>query len=133
ELRRSAVPYLRIDTADPTDKLGNRGRWTIHNVRLACKHLADAVRSVARDDVGAVYIPIAQEFPALYRDLAFISVARLFRKPVAVHLHGGSFGDFYESQSSLIRRMLRAVIGSATVGIVLTDRLRPALECVLPS
>src|SRR5437763_510970 len=72
ELQRNSLPYLRVDTADPTDELGNRGRWTIHNVRLAFEHLVDVVRNVARDDIGAVYIPIAQEFPALFRDLAFI-------------------------------------------------------------
>jgi glycosyltransferase involved in cell wall biosynthesis len=133
ELRRASIPCLRVDTSDPKDELGNRGHWTVHNVRLAFEHLGDAVKKIARNDVGAVYIPIAQEFPALFRDLIFIAVARLFRKPVAVHLHGGAFADFFRSQSRPSRGVLHAVIGGAAVGIVLTDRLRPQLECVLPS
>lgn len=133
ELRRASVPYLRIDTADPTDKLGNRGRWTLHNVRVAFGHIATAVRKVGRKDVAAVYVPIAQEFPALLRDLAFIALARLARKPVVIHLHGGAFADFYNAKPRSVRWVIRTVMNGASAGIVLTDRLRPALECVLPS
>jgi glycosyltransferase involved in cell wall biosynthesis len=133
ELRRSRVRYVRVDTADPADALGNRGRWTLHNVVLACRHLVEAVRKIARADVSAVYIPIAQDFPALFRDLAFILAARLFAKPTVVHLHGGAFGDYYGSRSRPTRRMLDAAFRGVDIGIVLTDRLRPALECVLPS
>lgn len=132
ELRRASVPYLRLDTADPTDALANRGKWTFHNARLACTHLFEAVRKITRRDVHAIYVPIAQEFPALLRDLAFLGIARLARKPAAVHLHGGDFERFYRSNGLLIRWFIRSIVGSAAVGIVLTDRLRPELECVLP-
>jgi glycosyltransferase involved in cell wall biosynthesis len=80
-----------------------------------------------------VYIPIAQEFPAFGRDLAFIFIARLARKPVAIHLHGGFFGMFYNSQGRLTRWLVRSLVGNVAVGIVLTEQLRPALECVLPA
>jgi len=132
ELRRAHVPYARVDTADPKDELGNRGEWTVHNIELALRHLVDAVRKVSKPDVHVVYIPIAQEFPALFRDLAFIGIGLLFRKPVVVHLHGGAFADFYGSRRPLTQRALRAVIGRAAVGIVLTEQLRPSLECVIP-
>jgi glycosyltransferase involved in cell wall biosynthesis len=132
ELRRASVPYQRLDTSDPTDALANRGTWTFHNATLACAHLFKAVRRIARRDVHAVYVPIAQEFPALLRDLAFLGIARLARKPAAVHLHGGDFERFYRSRSRPVRWFIRSIIGGAAVGIVLTDRLRPALECVLP-
>jgi glycosyltransferase involved in cell wall biosynthesis len=133
ELRRASVPYLRIDTADPTDKLGNRGRWTFHNVCGAFGHIVTAVRRMNRKDVAAVYVPIAQEFPALLRDLAFIALARLAKKPVAIHLHGGAFAEFYNSNPRGVRWIIRTVMHGASAGIVLTDRLRPALECVLPA
>src|SRR5437773_359521 len=32
ELRRAGVPVVRVDTADRGDDLGNRARWTPHNV-----------------------------------------------------------------------------------------------------
>jgi glycosyltransferase involved in cell wall biosynthesis len=133
ELRRASIPYLRIDTADPTDELENRGRWTLHNVCVAFGHVAAAVRKIRRKDVAAVYVPIAQQFPALFRDLVFIALARLNRKPVAIHLHGGAFAGFYNSQSRGVRWLIRNVLDGVCVGIVLTDRLRPSLECVLPS
>ncbi len=133
ELRRASIPYLRVDTADPRDELVNRGTWTIHNIALAVEHLVRASREMFRRDVGGVYVPISQEFPALLRDLLFIALAHLARKPVVVHLHGGAFGEFYESRTRPTRWLIRTLVGRAAVGIVLTDRLRPALGCVLPS
>jgi glycosyltransferase involved in cell wall biosynthesis len=132
ELQRAGIRYARVDTADASDELDNRGRWTFHNTALAVVHLADAARRILRRNVTAVYLPIAQEFPALFRDMAFIAVALIARKPVVVHLHGGKFSDFYGAQRPSIRWMLNQTIGRATLGIVLTERLRPALECLLP-
>jgi len=133
ELRRASVPVVRVDTADPTDDLGNRGRWTLHNVRLALQHVGSVVRNSVRKDVRAVYLPIAQEFPGLVRDLAFVLVPRLAGKPVVVHLHGGSFCSFFGAQGRLVRFVIRAVLGGAARGIVLTEALKPALQCVVPS
>jgi len=131
ELRRASIPYQRIDTADPHDELGNRGRWTVHNAQLAFRHLLQAIRHSFRPDICGVYVPIAQEFPALVRDMSFILIARLARKPVVIHLHGGAFAEFYWSRRKPIRYLLDRTIGRAALGIVLTETLRPALECVL--
>lgn len=133
ELRRAGIEYYRVDTADPADELANRGRWTLHNVSLAAGHYASLVRDVARDDVAVVYLPIAQEFPALLRDMAFVATALAAGKDVVVHLHGGMFDELYARQRPLMRRLMRATLGRVTAGVVLTERLRPALECVLPS
>jgi glycosyltransferase involved in cell wall biosynthesis len=133
EFDRRGVRYRRVDTADPEDALGNRGRWTYRNIALALRHLLSVARGSLRPDVAAVYIPVAQEFPALVRDVAFIAAARVCRRPVVIHLHGGMFHHFYEAQSRPVRALLRHTLGRAALGIVLTDGLRPALECLLPS
>jgi glycosyltransferase involved in cell wall biosynthesis len=132
ELRRAGVPFVRVDTADAVDELGNRGRWTPRNVFLALHHVARAARSSMRRDVGAVYVPIAQEFPGLLRDIVFLLIAGAARRPTIVHLHGGTFADFYASRRTAVRALLRQTVGRAALGIVLTENLRPALECVLP-
>lgn len=133
ELRHADIRYERVDTADPYDDLANRGRLSLHNLWLAMKHTALAAWKLRRKDVAVVYVPIAQEFPALFRDMAFITIARLARRPVVLHLHGGMFCDFYSRQTPIRKWMIRATVGRATVGIVLTERLRPALECVMPA
>jgi glycosyltransferase involved in cell wall biosynthesis len=133
ELRRATIPFIRVNTADPTDELGNRGHWTFHNGGLAFRHLLQAVRQTFRRDVAAVYLPIAQAFPGLARDLLFVIVARLARKPFAIHLHGGSFGTYYQSQNAVARHVIAGVLRDAALGIVLTEQLRPALECVIPA
>jgi glycosyltransferase involved in cell wall biosynthesis len=133
EARRGEIPIVRVDTSDADDELGNRARWTPRNVRVALGHLLQAARGTVRRDVGAVYLPIAQEFPALFRDIAFVGLGLVARKPVLVHLHGGKFADFYAGAGRLQRLLVRASIGRSRVGIVLTEQLRPELECVLPS
>jgi glycosyltransferase involved in cell wall biosynthesis len=66
------------------------------------------------------------------RDIGFLLIARAARRPTIVHLHGGAFGHFYASRTSTTRLLLRLTIGRAAIGIVLTESLRPALECVIP-
>ena len=132
ELRAAGIPVERVNTADPGDELGNRGTWTGHNLLMALGHIVLAVKKSFKKDVVAVYLPIAQTFPALFRDMAFLAIARAARLPAIVHLHGGAFGGYYASLGFARRRLLRWSVGGAAAGIVLTERLRPALECVLP-
>jgi glycosyltransferase involved in cell wall biosynthesis len=132
ELDAAGWAYVRVDTADPHDELSGRGTWSLHNVRKALVDLrAAAGLCLFSRRVRAMYIPIAQEFPGLYRDLAFVAVAIATRRPFIIHLHGGSFCEFFRAQSFFVRRAIRALIGRAALGIVLTERLRPALSCAL--
>lgn len=132
EARRADIAVVRVDTSDADDELGNRARWTPRNIRVAFGHLLRAAQGTLRRDVGAVYVPIAQEFPALFRDIAFVGLGLVARKPVLVHLHGGKFADFYARAGRFQRLLVRTSIGRSRVGIVLTEQLRPELECVLP-
>jgi glycosyltransferase involved in cell wall biosynthesis len=132
ELHAAGIQVERINTADPDDVLGNRGVWTGHNVVMAVRHIAFAARKSFKKDVGAVYLPIAQSFPALFRDVAFLAIARAARLPTIVHLHGGAFAGYHASLGVVRRTLLNRSIGRAEAGIVLTEGLRPALECVLP-
>ncbi len=133
ELGRAGVPLKRIDTADPADELGNRSRLTSHNIWLALRHVGAAARWSASRSVGVVYVPIAQNFPALFRDLAFVAMARLARKRVVLHLHGGAFAAYYRSLPRPLRLILRGILGGADLGLVLSDALRPELACILPA
>jgi glycosyltransferase involved in cell wall biosynthesis len=132
ELRTAGISFERVDTADPGDMLANRGAWTGHNVLMAVRHITQAIRRSFSGDVRAVYLPIAQEFPALFRDITFVVIARAARVPAIVHLHGGALSQYYASRGFLKRGLLRRTIGNAAAGIVLTESLRPELECVLP-
>jgi len=132
ELDRVGIRYSRVNTADPNDILGNRGQWTLHNVGTALRDVLLCARHAFARDVRAVYLPIAQGFPALLRDLLFMAIAHAARKPVIVHLHGGAFDRLYDSQPPRVQRLMRMIVGRAALGIVLASELRPALECVLP-
>lgn len=121
EFGRSRAGYRRADTADPGDTLGSRGRWTLQKTALALSHFVAAAQSSLHRDVAAVHISVAQEFPA--RDIAFLIVASVARRPVIIHPHRGVLHHFYEA----VRVLLRRTLGRAALGIVLTERLSPAL------
>jgi glycosyltransferase involved in cell wall biosynthesis len=95
------------------------------------RHLVATFSNALRRDVGALYVPIAQELIPLLRDAGFIACGLFARKPVVIHLHGGTFAEFYRAQPRLIRLLIRHTVGRAAIGITLTERLRPCLECVL--
>lgn len=132
ELDAAGVAYVRVNTADPHDSLSGRGTWSLHNALEALVHIAAAMRiCITSRDVRAVYIPVSQELPGLLRDLAFFVVAIASRKPFAVHLHGGNFCEYLSARNSPFQRIVKALMGRAALGIVLTERLRPALSCAI--
>jgi len=132
ELDRAHIPTIHVNTADPEDHPGNRGRWTLRNIVMAARHIRLVLRHLVVDTVRTVYVPISQERPAFLRDAMFMLMARGLRKRIVVHLHGGAFCDFYAREHWIMRSLIRATVGKADVGIVLSPRLRSALDCVVP-
>lgn len=59
---------------------------------------------------------------SFWRKAAFIAAARLFRRPVLLHLHGGEFIDFVEVRLSGRRqRLALALLGGAAAAFALTE------------
>jgi glycosyltransferase involved in cell wall biosynthesis len=74
--------------------------------------------------VQAVYMQIAQSRWGLLRDCLFIAMARLARRPVVAHLHGGGYSDFYRAEPPVIRALIRHALAKVRCMIVLSDTLR---------
>lgn len=64
------------------------------------------------------------------RDFATGMMAKLLGKRVVLHLHGGGFEEFYNSQNPEIKALVRALYKRVDVVIVLGDLLRDQFECL---
>lgn len=74
--------------------------------------------------VSVVYVTIAQSRLGFLRDALFILVARMWRRPVIGHLHGGNYARYYDSEWPLMRLLIRSTLRRIERLIVLSDRLR---------
>lgn len=140
-LRRARALAAHVDTSDP------RPVWTTNrvdplNVWLAGKHACMLVAALVRDRGADVYVPVSQVRWGFLRDALLIAIARLARRRILIHLHGGLFAQFYSSASgperALIRWSLRGIWQAWVLteahrgmfdGLVSRDRVRVLENC----
>lgn len=70
--------------------------------------------------VALVHVNVASRGSCL-RKFIVIAVARLLRRPVVLHLHGGGFRSFYEGLTPLAQRAVRWMFGTAARVLVLGE------------
>ena len=130
-LRGEGVQLVHVDTSDHR-KVGNVGRLDLRNIWLAFSHAFRMFRAVRRTRPRLVYLPIAQGTLGILRDSFLFAVARLYRTPVVVHLHGAAFGAFYRASNRVMKGLIRACFSTTQSALVLTPSLRSAFGGVVP-
>ena len=112
-VRRAGALCAHLETGEDERQVKTTGRFDAQNLWFALKHAVQLAGLLARHRDAEVYLPISQGRWGFFRDAAFIALARIGRRRVVVHLHGGLFRTFYEEsgplQSALIRRTLSGV------------------------
>lgn len=71
-----------------------------------------------------LYMTIGATLLGFTRDAFVILIGRLFDLRVTLHLKGGGFRDFYESQNAVVRFVIRSVLSQADAIVVLGELLR---------
>jgi glycosyltransferase involved in cell wall biosynthesis len=122
---------IHLDTADRRD-LSNVGRIDLVNIWLAVRHSLKYLWLLLFKHPSIVYLPVAQDGLPFLRDCLFLIPARLFRKKVIVHLHGGHFCRFYQGSSPAMRRIIRFALGKAHAAIILGTSLDNMFDGIIP-
>ena len=122
---------IHLDLADRRP-LSNVGRIDVQNLLLAAHHGVKFLWLLIRRRPDVVYMPVAQDKVAFLRDSLFLIPARLLRKTVVVHLHGGYFATFYRSASPWMKKLVRFCLGRSARAIVLGKSLRGMFEGIVP-
>jgi len=128
---RDEVSVVHLDTADRRG-LSNIGKIDTVNLLLASYHGVKYLWLLLLKRPAIVYVPIAQSTLPFLRDCLFLMPARILRKKVVVHLHGGSFAEFFRSTSATMQRIIRYALGTADRTIVLGSCLSNVFEGVIP-
>ncbi|MGZ5045872.1 MAG: glycosyltransferase family 4 protein [Usitatibacter sp.] len=82
--------------------------------------------------VALLHVNIASD-ASFWRKSLFIVPARLMRVPYVLHMHGGSFMDFYRARSGPVRGFIRWIYGGARSVIALSEEWRAALLEMQPA
>jgi glycosyltransferase involved in cell wall biosynthesis len=84
-------------------------------------------------DAPLVHVQTASR-GSFWRKFVVCLLARAARRPYIVHLHGGGFTRFYESESSpLGRRLIRGTLGHAALVIALSEEWRERVLRICPT
>lgn len=91
-----------------------------NRIKKLCKLIFSLIKYVAtlafNRQIEIVHIHTASRF-SFKRSSWFAGLAKLFRKKIILHVHGGGFKNYYASHASFVRRTL----GKCDVVVVLTD------------
>lgn len=129
-LRSRAARDLGIQLVDTADRrgLGNVGKFDFGNVIAAFGAGARFLRALVVSRPDVVYVPVAQNTLGFIRDAQFLLLARLARKRIVIHVHGGHFGRFYASSQPLMRLLIRACVAGSHSVAVLGECLRSMFD-----
>jgi glycosyltransferase involved in cell wall biosynthesis len=118
-------------------------RWNVHvlyphveghllrRIWAAALALAPFTVMLFRGQVGLLHSHVATK-GSFWRKAAFAELARWFRVPVVLHLHGGEMEVFYDAQPSLGKRQVRRQLEKANRVIVLSPYWRDFVATVAP-
>ena len=130
-LRRAGALAAHVDTSDPRP-VWTTNRLDLLNAWLAIKHAAILAGSLLRERDAGVYVPLSQGRWGFYRDALLITLTRLARRRIVIHLHGGLFADFYRQSPGLDRALIRWTLRGVDEAWVLTEAHRGIFDGLIP-
>jgi glycosyltransferase involved in cell wall biosynthesis len=129
---QSGTSVVHVNTQDrrPPFKIGV---LDARNVGLGAYHGAKMAWRAIRYPVCLVYLPISQGRWGYVRDAVFFTIARAFRMPIVVHLHGSNLQRFYGESTFLERAIIRRTLGWSRRALALTPSLSGVFEGLVPA
>jgi len=135
-LERMGVDVVHVNTTDDRRGSGETVFYTnvldFRNVALAALHSAQMVWETVRHRPQLVYIPISQGRWGYARDAVLMTIARVLRRPIVVHLRGSNLQRFFSQSTRVERHVISGTLGWATYAIALTPQLRGVYDGLVP-
>lgn len=127
-----SITYVHLDTADRRG-LSNIGKFDVRNLWLALSQGIKYLWLLLTRQPEVVYVPISQAWLPFLRDCLFLIPARLLRRKVVVHLHGGYFGVFFSKTTFVMRSIIRFSLSRVACAIVLGRAVEQTFDGVVPA
>ena len=120
--------FIHLDTTDRRD-LNNLGKFDFGNIYLALTHLLKLIVLLVTRRPDIVYLTVAQNTLAFFRDGLFIMISRLLTKAkVVVHFRGANYLNFYKASSFIFRKFIDLTYQYTNYGIVLGQSLKAMIS-----
>lgn len=129
-LNSDLVENFQIFHLDISDRrtLANVGKFDVRNALLALRHGLQFLWLLVSVRPQIIYLPLSEMKLGFVRDCLFLIPARLFRRRVVVHLHGGFFDTLYANSNLVLRWFTWFCLSRVTLTIVLGESFRSKLE-----
>jgi glycosyltransferase involved in cell wall biosynthesis len=128
---REQYQLLHLDISDHRD-LENIGRLDPENVRLGVRHALACWRMIRQQRPDLVYVPVAMNPLAFFRDSVFLHIARVCGRPRVIHAHGGHLGEFYRTAPAPLQAYMRWSLKGAAAAVVNGEALISMFDGLLP-
>ncbi|MGB0383281.1 MAG: glycosyltransferase family 4 protein [Ardenticatenaceae bacterium] len=115
------IPYRVVDFG-MLGLAARPGSFDWRRIRATLKLLASFGTQLLNS--GAVYMLIASSKFGFLRDACMIWGSRLLRRRIVLHLNGGGYRPFYETQPPWLQRVIAKTLAQADTIIVLGEQLR---------
>lgn len=120
-----------IDTAKGKS-IGDIERIKFKNIKSAVYAFFQEMFILLFFKVDIVYLPISQNKKAFMRDSLYIKLAKIFKKKVIIHLHGGNLRNFYNKSSRLMQKYIFKTLKKINGAIVLGKSLKYIFQGIIP-
>lgn len=104
----------------------------LRKLQAACVGLLRLLAILVLRRVDLVHIHIASGF-SFWRKAVFFLVARGFRKPAILHVHGGDFVKFFSASPAMAQKFIRWIFGQAERVVVLSAAWKERLAGIVPA
>ena len=124
--QEKSLPFVVVDIAG---KVSQRpiGQFAWGRVWEISQSLLIFIKHVWRTN-QVVYLSIALSPVGFFRDLLFIWIASLFHHRIVLHLHGGGYSYFIQSQRKIFQNLITNTIGQAHKIVVLTEQMKEQFQ-----
>lgn len=102
----------------------HRGRFDLANIIQNAVNILNYLRLILQFRPAIVYAPLAQNRFGFLRDSVLIVLAKILRRRVYSHFHGGNFDLFYHGQGFLLKKYIGFILGNVDQLILLAEKFK---------
>lgn len=132
EIIKKYYKLIKIDTKRPELSSDSEiGRISLEKILIDIRSFLKLMVNLILKRPVLTYLSLAQTKLGLLRDSIYILLSYILRSRVIIHLHGGNYGNLYNSLPSWFKLWIKFVLKRTEVAIVLTASLKNMLEGIV--
>ncbi|MBD2312370.1 glycosyltransferase family 4 protein [Desertifilum sp. FACHB-1129] len=92
----------------------------VQKIKVFAQGLLNLISKLLRGRADLLHVHFSER-ACVYRTLAIMAIASIFRRPVVLHAHGSEFREFYAKLSAPVQGLVRFMLGQCSRFVVLSE------------